>query len=77
MQAHPVIVAIEIGDFERKMVGSVPGAPGTPALPAALPVVTYDRPVTIHLNGEDVQLIPFARLIRMATPWSVSLQTIF
>lgn len=24
----------------------------------ALPVVTYDGPVTIHINGEDVQLIP-------------------
>jgi cyclase len=34
------------------------GTPGTPAPPAALPVVTYDGPVTIHLNGEDVQLIP-------------------
>ena len=28
-------------------------------LPAvALPVVTYNEPVTIHLNGEDVRLIP-------------------
>jgi len=34
------------------------GAPGTPAPPRALPVVTYDGPVTIHANGEDVQLIP-------------------
>ena len=25
---------------------------------AALPVVTYDGPVTLHMNGEDVQLIP-------------------
>lgn len=24
----------------------------------ALPVVTYDGPVTLHINGEDVQLIP-------------------
>jgi glyoxylase-like metal-dependent hydrolase (beta-lactamase superfamily II) len=24
----------------------------------ALPVVTYDGPVTLHVNGEDVQLIP-------------------
>jgi glyoxylase-like metal-dependent hydrolase (beta-lactamase superfamily II) len=29
-----------------------------PAPPAALPMVTYDAPVTIHMNGEDVQLIP-------------------
>jgi len=34
------------------------GTPGTPASPKALPVVTYDGPVTLHLNGEDVQLIP-------------------
>src|SRR5881296_116715 len=29
-----------------------------PAPAAALPLVTYDGPVTIHMNGEDVQLIP-------------------
>jgi len=34
------------------------GAPGVPATAAALPVVTYDGPVTIHLDGEDVRLIP-------------------
>jgi cyclase len=34
------------------------GAPGTPAPSMALPVVTYDAPVTIHMNGEDVHLIP-------------------
>jgi glyoxylase-like metal-dependent hydrolase (beta-lactamase superfamily II) len=34
------------------------GAPGTPTPPEGLPVVTYDAPVTIHLNGEQVELIP-------------------
>jgi cyclase len=34
------------------------GAPGNPAPAAALPLVTYDAPVTFHMNGEDVQLIP-------------------
>ena len=34
------------------------GQPGTPAPPAGLPVVTYDGPVTLHMNGEDVRLIP-------------------
>jgi cyclase len=29
-----------------------------PARAKALPVVTYDGPVTLHVNGEDVQLIP-------------------
>ena len=34
------------------------GQPGVPAPPLALPVVTYDAPIVIHMNGEDVQLIP-------------------
>src|ERR1700730_3836741 len=34
------------------------GAPGAPAPPAALPVITYNAPLTIHMNGENVQLIP-------------------
>ncbi|MET0280234.1 MAG: MBL fold metallo-hydrolase [Steroidobacteraceae bacterium] len=37
---------------------SANGQPGRPAAALALPVVTYDNPVTIHMNGEDVQLIP-------------------
>jgi cyclase len=37
------------------------GAPGTPAPAAALPVVTYEGPVTIHMDGEEVQLIPIRR----------------
>lgn len=34
------------------------GTPGKPAPPSALPVVTYDGPVSIHVNGENVRLIP-------------------
>jgi glyoxylase-like metal-dependent hydrolase (beta-lactamase superfamily II) len=34
------------------------GTPGKPAPVLALPVVTYDGPVSIHLDGEDVRLIP-------------------
>lgn len=34
------------------------GTPGVPAPAAALPVVTYEGPVTIHMDGEEVQLIP-------------------
>jgi glyoxylase-like metal-dependent hydrolase (beta-lactamase superfamily II) len=34
------------------------GTPGKPAAPAALPVVTYDGPVSIHVDGENVRLIP-------------------
>jgi glyoxylase-like metal-dependent hydrolase (beta-lactamase superfamily II) len=37
------------------------GAPGVAAPPVALPVVTYEGPVTIHMDGEDVHLIPIHR----------------
>lgn len=37
------------------------GAPGTPAPAAALPVVTYEGPVTFHMDGEEVHLIPIRR----------------
>jgi len=36
-----------------------PNGQAPPPAPAkALPMVTYDGPVTLHINGEDVQLIP-------------------
>ncbi len=34
------------------------GSPRKPAAPQALPVITYDGPVSIHVNGENVRLIP-------------------
>ena len=34
------------------------GQPAPPTPPLALPVLTYDAPITIHMNGEDVQLVP-------------------
>src|ERR1700685_3843110 len=37
------------------------GAPGVAAPADALPVVTYEGPVTIHMDGEDVPLIPILR----------------
>lgn len=37
------------------------GSPGKPAPTGAWPVVTYDGPMTIHVNGEDVHLIPIRR----------------
>jgi glyoxylase-like metal-dependent hydrolase (beta-lactamase superfamily II) len=36
------------------------GAPGRPAPALALPVVTYDAPLSIHIDGEDVRLLPVA-----------------
>src|SRR5271156_793577 len=37
------------------------GTPGTPAPSAALPVVTYEGPVTFHFDGDEVRLIPVLR----------------
>jgi cyclase len=37
------------------------GAPGTPSPAAALPVITYDSPITFHMDGEDVQAIPIPK----------------
>ena len=34
------------------------GQPGKPAAPGALALLTYDAPITIHMNGEEIQLIP-------------------
>jgi glyoxylase-like metal-dependent hydrolase (beta-lactamase superfamily II) len=34
------------------------GQPGVPAPAMAVPTVTYDAPLTFHVNGEDVRLIP-------------------
>jgi cyclase len=35
-----------------------PAGNAAPSPAAALPVVTYDGPVTLHMNGEEIQLIP-------------------
>lgn len=37
------------------------GAPGAPAPAMALPVVTYNDPITFHLDGEEVDAIPVRR----------------
>jgi cyclase len=34
------------------------GQPGAAAPAAALPVVTYDAPLHVHMNGEEIQLVP-------------------
>jgi cyclase len=38
-----------------------PGGNAQPAPAAALPMVTYDGPVTVHMNGQNIQLIPILR----------------
>jgi len=48
-------------NLRARLVKPNPGAngqPGAPAPAAALPVVTYDAPLTIHMDGEDVKVIP-------------------
>jgi cyclase len=37
------------------------GAPGTPAPASALPVITYDGPITFYLDGEEIDAIPVPR----------------
>ncbi len=52
------------GELRYRLAHPVPGANGAPGVPApadALPVVTYEGPVTFHLDGEEVQLIPIRR----------------
>jgi len=34
------------------------GAPGTPMPAAGLPMITYDAPLTVRMDGEEVRLIP-------------------
>ncbi len=34
------------------------GAPGVPMPAAGLPMITYDAPLTLHMNGEEIRLIP-------------------
>ena len=49
-------------ELRHRLMHPVPGANygnnGMSALTAALPVVTYEGPVTFHLDGEEVDLIP-------------------
>lgn len=47
-----------------RLMHPAPGANGNvpPSAPeAALPVITYSGPVTFHMNGEEVRLIPIPR----------------
>jgi cyclase len=48
-------------NLRKRLMSPAPAANGQPppaAPPMALPVVTYDSPITFHVNGDDVQLIP-------------------
>jgi glyoxylase-like metal-dependent hydrolase (beta-lactamase superfamily II) len=48
-------------NLRMRMLKPAPQANGQPGMPApaiAVPTVTYDAPLTFHVNGEDVRLIP-------------------
>src|SRR5215203_4541865 len=44
----------------EKPAPTAAGAPAPPTPAAALPRLTYDAPMTLHMNGEQVQLIPIS-----------------
>lgn len=44
--------------FSRDELRAHLAAGNNPSPPAGLPMITYRGPVTVHINGEDVQLIP-------------------
>jgi len=48
-------------ELRKRLANPNPGANGAPATPApaaALPVITFSAPTIVHMNGEDVQLLP-------------------
>jgi glyoxylase-like metal-dependent hydrolase (beta-lactamase superfamily II) len=47
--------------LERGEPKEVAGNAVEPAPPEALPVITFDRSLTLHLNGEDVRALHYAR----------------
>ena len=58
------VVLISRDELRDQLVHPVPaasGAPGRPAPAAALPMMTYEGRVTLHMNGEEVQLIAIPR----------------
>src|SRR6266850_607056 len=48
-------------NLRRRLEHPNPGAngqPGVPTPPAGLPLITYDSPLTVRMNGEEIRLIP-------------------
>jgi cyclase len=48
-------------ELRERLAHPAPGANGAPGVPTAavgLPMVTFDSPITFHMNGEEVEAIP-------------------
>ena len=55
------VVILARPELRARLAKPNPGANGAPvagAPPMALPMVTYTAPLTVHMNGEDIRLIP-------------------
>lgn len=54
-------VLLSRDQLRDRLAHPAPGANGQPTAAApdkALPMITYDGPVTVHMNGEEIKLIP-------------------
>jgi cyclase len=56
-----IISRDELRDRLAHPLPTASGAPGAPAPAAALPAITYEGRMHLHLDGEDVELIPIPR----------------
>ena len=51
-------------ELRDRLIKPAPGAngqPGVPTAPIGLPIVTYENPITFHMNGETVDAIPIPK----------------
>jgi cyclase len=59
VKAGATVIAHEnVRQRQRFPSAGANGAPGTPAVATALPVITFEGPTTLHLNGQDIRMTP-------------------
>lgn len=56
-----IFARAELRDRLMKPAPGANGQPGVPATAIALPVVTYENPITFHMDGETVDAIPIVK----------------